>query len=239
MTTSESASTTVHEQLSALLDNELPAEELELLIARVGHSTDHKARLARYGLISNALRGDRSVSPRACHKSSALVMHDLAHRVRLALDAGSGSALDESPGDEMRSNGSSAAGPGSGSPVPAGRRRWMPYAAATAAAGLLAVLLAPLMQSVDAPQSTPAVVAVDALADKGLNPALLRMAPRRSPVDLIAATDRASISPQRMTSYLVYHGEFSGMLAAKLTDSHIVTRRTYAVDAPTPRNTTP
>ena len=48
-----------------------------------------------------------------------------------------------------------------------------------------------------------------------------------APVDRQAAPPettgaRATLSPQRLTSYLVYHGEYSGLLSARVTESHIV-----------------
>jgi negative regulator of sigma E activity len=68
----------VAEQLSAWLDDELPAAELELLIARLGRGQVGHGRLARYGLIGAALRGDPA-SPDA---------RQLGERVRRALESG-------------------------------------------------------------------------------------------------------------------------------------------------------
>jgi hypothetical protein len=36
--------------------------------------------------------------------------------------------------------------------------------------------------------------------------------------DRVGGPGQPSLSPRRLTSYLVYHGEYSGMLSAKLTD---------------------
>lgn len=216
---------TVGEKLSALLDGELPAGELEHLVAHVGTSAEHRGRLARYGLISSTLRGAGCARIETAERVTVLVVHDLAHRVRRMLDA------DPEPG---------VAAPITGRPAPAGRR-WIPLAAAAAVAAV-AVLLVPRhlaqLPAVDHAPG-PARVAQAGRASSGLVSAALPMAPRRVPAELIAASDRAAISPQRIASYLVYHGEFSGLLAAKLTDSHIVTRRTYAVDASPPDPVTP
>jgi len=219
----------VSEQLSALLDDELPVEEIELLMAQVVASADHRVRLARFGLISSTLKGGRCAGLHETDTTEVLVIHDLAHRVRLAVDA------DPEPGPEI--------GPGlgigaavAGGPSP-GRRRWVPYAAAAGVA-LLAVVLVPRLapqwqRAGGTPETTQLAQGDGAISQAGPGLAAIASAPPaalRSPAELIAASDRASISPQRIASYLVYHGEFSGMLAAKLTDSHIVTRRTYAVD---------
>lgn len=47
---------TIHEKLSALLDGELPAEQLDGLLARLESDASGRATLARYGLIGEALR---------------------------------------------------------------------------------------------------------------------------------------------------------------------------------------
>jgi sigma-E factor negative regulatory protein RseA len=44
------------EQLSAFLDGELPAEELDLLLARLDQDEAHRVRLGRYALIGECLR---------------------------------------------------------------------------------------------------------------------------------------------------------------------------------------
>ncbi len=54
----------LNEQLSALLDGELPPEETALLLRRLGRETDLAGRLTRYRLCGDVLRGERS-QPRA------------------------------------------------------------------------------------------------------------------------------------------------------------------------------
>jgi len=50
-------SRTVEEQLSALLDAELPVEEEELLLRRLERDGSHRETLARYSLIGECIRG--------------------------------------------------------------------------------------------------------------------------------------------------------------------------------------
>jgi len=50
----------LNEQLSALLDGELPPEETTLLLRRLGREPLLAARLARYRLCGDVLRGERS-----------------------------------------------------------------------------------------------------------------------------------------------------------------------------------
>ncbi len=54
----------LNEQLSALLDGELPPEETTLLLKRLGREQALAARLGRYRLCGDVLRGER-VQPRA------------------------------------------------------------------------------------------------------------------------------------------------------------------------------
>ena len=54
----------LNEQLSALLDGELPPEETTLLLKRLGREAELAGRLSRYRLCGDVLRGER-VQPRA------------------------------------------------------------------------------------------------------------------------------------------------------------------------------
>jgi negative regulator of sigma E activity len=64
------------EQLSALLDGELAAEEIELVLARLDRDPDLQARFGRYAMIGECVRSG-AVSPEAL---------SVAARVRQALD---------------------------------------------------------------------------------------------------------------------------------------------------------
>jgi hypothetical protein len=160
----------VAEQLSALLDDALPAEEVPLLLARCGaHAAGEAARgtLARYALIGEALRGP--ADPRA------LVVAD---RVRTAVE-------------QPRSLAAA---------VPRTLPGWLMPAAGVAAS---------------------VVVAVAVVATLGAG----ARAPAVAPVAMAA---RPALDTGQITDYLVYHGEYSGLLSAKLVDSHIVAQRTAA-----------
>lgn len=113
--------------------------------------------------------------------------------------------------------------------APAARQpgRWAGYAAA-AGVMLLAVTLVPLMRPAGVP--APAAMPLAAGAAAGLPG---NQASRLLVAERVSPTAHASLSPRRLTNYLVYHGEYSGMLAAKLTDSHVVNNRAYAVAAQT------
>jgi hypothetical protein len=160
----------VAEQLSALLDDALPAEEVPLLLARCGADDIGEAArgtLARYALIGEALRG--AAEPRAL---------DLADRVRAAVDAPRTLAA----------------------AIPRTLPAWLLPAAGVAASVIVAVaMVAALEAGARAPAVTPAAVAARPAVDAG-----------------------------QITDYLVYHGEYSGLLSAKLVDSQLVARRAAA-----------
>ena len=71
----------LEEQLSAILDGELPAEEVDLLLARMDREPDRRATLGRYAMIGECLRSGAARPEALC----------VAERVRTALladDAG-------------------------------------------------------------------------------------------------------------------------------------------------------
>lgn len=88
--------------------------------------------------------------------------------------------------------------------------RALPYSIAAAlalVAVLVAVVQGPLMRPGDARVQAPAQTAVAAQA----------------------ALRQASLSSQRMTNYLVHHGEYSGLLSARATESHIINSRPHSM----------
>jgi hypothetical protein len=188
-TGSPTAAPVVAEQLSALLDGELPGEEVPLLLARLGRpglaagadAGAERAVLARYALIGEALRGPVDT-----------LAVGLADRVAAALDAPGRPAVRRAPGRRGR--------PDSG-------RWWLPagLAASTALAAVLVSSLGP--GTGRAPLAAPGMAAVPAA-----RPAM-------------AARPGGALPAGQLTDYLVYHGEYSGALATKLVDSHIVTQR--------------
>ncbi|MEQ1801734.1 MAG: sigma-E factor negative regulatory protein [Gammaproteobacteria bacterium] len=202
MSTGPDPSPLVSEQLSAWLDDELPAEELELLASRLARSPEHRARIARYSLIGSTLRGGQ-----AGGRSAGMAALQIAGRVSAELD------------DLAAPAATATAGPGSRPGY-----RLLPYAVAAGVA-LIAVALLPFLRSV--PGATPAA---SIARQYPVAPAALAPASTQSLVaERVGSAGRSSLSPRRLTSYLVYHGEYSGMLSAKLTDSHIVNNRAYAV----------
>ena len=186
MTTAPDHKPLIDEQLSAWLDDELPREELELLVARLAESPELKARLARYSLIASRVRGSQ-----VGNVSTELAALRLGGRVR--------AALEEPTASERQ-------------PAAARTNRVLPYAMAaglTLAAVAFTVAQGPLLRPVGDPvQGSAQPVVAD---------------PAPGPVGQV------SLSSKRLTNYLVYHGEYSGLLSARVTESHIVNNRPYAL----------
>ncbi|NNE59747.1 MAG: sigma-E factor negative regulatory protein [Woeseia sp.] len=114
-------------QVSAFVDGELPAEETELLIRRLGESPELKQQAAEYFAIGRLLRGERSVAGAA----------ELPERVAAAL-------ADETVTDAADAVASVSA-------------RWMRPAASAAIAASVALLALAGLRQLDAPEPGTAV----------------------------------------------------------------------------------
>ncbi len=95
-------SQTINEQLSALLDGELPVAEEELLLRRLEREPELRDRLGRYGLVGDLLAG-ASVQPGALQ---------LADRVRAAIEAEAVASPRDGSGAGSRAVGSGFVGAG-------------------------------------------------------------------------------------------------------------------------------
>lgn len=162
------------EQLSAFLDGELPAEEIALLLARLERDAECRRRIARYGLIGEALRG--SVHPGSL---------GIAERVTASIDSAGGER----------------AGTGRATRVRRG--------AAAAGIAAVAVLAAVVWPGIGALRREP-VAATAAVA-----PTLVRNAPLRT----------RPLGDSRLTSYLVYHSNYTTAPFRSSLNAHLVNAR--------------
>lgn len=195
----------IGEQISAWLDDELPTAEIEMFAARVAQSPQYRARLARYGLIGGSLRGGTG---------TAMIALALNQRVRAVLDRETDAATMADPAGAVAAVATRAR-----LAAPA----WLPYALAAGLA-VIAVLLVPILQ----PPAPAARASPAAQASVERQVAVASQPVRRSAEELVRTDQLVSLSSNRLTNYLVYHGEYSGMLSAKISDSHIVNHRPYA-----------
>lgn len=197
----------IDEQVSAWLDDELPAPEVELLASRLARSPEQQARLARYGLIGSTLRSGQTGAP-----SVGLAALQISSRVSAALESMDGTDRPAALPTSRRAAG------------------LVPYAVAVSVA-LLAIALLPVLRLPAVPGTAPSVsMAVQSVSAPA---ALVPVRAQSLVADRVGRTGQSSLSPRRLTSYLVYHGEYAGLLSTQLADSHIVNNRAYAVAAQT------
>jgi sigma-E factor negative regulatory protein RseA len=119
----------IREQVSALLDGELPRDEVGLLVRRMERDPDLRRAFGSYSLIGETLRapGGRTAHP------------SFAARVSAAIDA---------PGSTVTS----------AAPAAARHPRWKRPAVATALAASVALIAIVLVQPFTGPTSAPAAV---------------------------------------------------------------------------------
>lgn len=196
----------IREQVSALLDGELPSAETELLLKRLARDPELRESFGRYALIGESLRG----GGRSC------VTRSFAARVNSAIDGEPVSA----PASPMRIH----------SP-----RWWRPFAGVAVAAGVAAVAVVALQQRAVAPgpQSVPLTAQNAAVSNVGApsggapprsGPILARRAarpgaPGAAPKEALAYTvpaatgdAPAAMPAARLTNYIFAHSKYSSVL---------------------------
>jgi len=174
---------TLQSQLSAFVDDELPAAETELFTRRLVKESELKQAMARYGLIGEALRAPTN---------RAHVSKDFSARVAAAL--------------EQQEAATAAVSATSGRSLAA---RWLKPAAGLAVAASVAWVA---VMTVRAPviTETPAVAAAEPLQPVTLT--AQRSAPDSYVVPVAANTPSVAIPAARLTNYVVAHSEFSSPL---------------------------
>ena len=189
----------IDEQVSAFVDDELDPRELPMFTAQVAHSPELRRRLARYALIGNCLRGDLRPA------TSGLMIAD---RVRAALD------------DEP------AAAPAPVAlPVVRPGAAWRRPALGVAAGIAIAAALLLNLPTGPVPQQEPMATALAPAATAPVVASLPAAVPAPRPQvqrPVTAASQRPTRADVRMTNYLVYHGEYAGMLSSRAVASRIV-----------------
>ena len=189
----------IDEQLSAFVDDELDPRELPMFTAQVARSPELRGRLARYALIGDCLRGDLRLD------TSGLAIAD---RVRAALDGEPATTVAATPARASQS--------GSG---------WRRPALGVAAGVAIAAALLLNLPTGPLPQDEPVAVAsapAATLAVAAPLPAAVLVPSPRSDRPAAALPQRAARADVRMTNYLVYHGEYAGMLSSRAVASRIV-----------------
>jgi negative regulator of sigma E activity len=191
----------LNEQLSALLDGELPPEETTLLLKRLGREAELAQRLTRYRLCGDVLRGER-VQPRA----------DFTMRVSAAIAA-------EPPLPAPRAVARRTGG-----------TRWLrPLAGLAVAASVAVVAVLVLRQSPVVGPSQPVVAASVQPAPLPVA-RVARSAPdygqgSGEPVSYVTPSARprlGTIPEGTLANYVVAHSQFGAPLAGRSVLIHLV-----------------
>lgn len=176
------------EQLSALVDDELRAEESRFLTARLGDDASARAQLGRYVMIRHALQG-------------SLAMDESGDPGRVA--NGVARALDDEPAH-------------SGEPPRGKARRWLQPAAGIAVAASVALLTIGLWPGEQRPGGPPSAATDGAAVTARLGDPARPVSEGRGaarPARTVQASDgRQRMGPemrQRLNSYMVNHSEHS------------------------------
>lgn len=172
-------SQTVEEQLSALLDNELPVEEEDLLFRRLEKNPEYRVVLGRYSLMRELI----------VSSDTGPVSLRLSERVRLALQN------DDVPVDTVMSS----------------KGRWSGAGNALLRFGAVATVVGIALVAFVNLEDDSAGGRTIASVDPGLSYSVPEI-----------RADHRVIEPNRLTSYLVSHGEFSNAFSRRVMDSHIV-----------------
>jgi sigma-E factor negative regulatory protein RseA len=175
----------VNEQLSACLDGELPAAELDLLLKRLGRNPELREALGRYTVIGEALR----------HSKPAVASRSFADKVM--------AAVDQEPAVAGRAARMS----------PAVLRRLRPVAGIGVAATVAAIAIFSVQRAGVAPgqlANTERSAAPAATVAANSDEAPTNIVPT-SPTSL----QSAFVPATRLTNYVVAHSEYSSPLARR------------------------
>ena len=200
----------LNEQLSACLDGELPAAELDLLLKRVEREAELRGAIGRYSLIGEAMRAERP----------AVASRDFASKVMAAVAAEPApeqSAIPStgSSNDSPKRIDAPAVAARAARVSPAAVRYLRPAAGMAIAAGVAAVAVL-TMQPVGQPDvgslNTPLVAANQPAANE---PTVAAADVESSYVVPTSTSSNAFIPATRLTNYVVAHGEFSSPLGRR------------------------
>jgi anti-sigma factor RsiW len=183
------------EQLSAFLDGELPAEETELLLARLDRDASQRARLGRYAMIGECIRTG-AVAPHAL---------DVADRVRAALAAEAKGAAEAAVAAPSRAR------------IPAGGT--FGWVGGTLAASVAVVALLLAAPGIWRPSQPPP------LASSGVAPPTVEPAEPVPQGAALASRRLGPQAAARLTGYLFAHVEYANQISRNNFDSRLVSAR--------------
>ena len=174
----------LNEQLSALVDGELPPEETALLLKRLEREPDLKQRLARYAFAGDVLRGERlKAGPQFAMRVAQALAGEPAHVpgavARAAVPVAADAGLGDRPAASLRR-------------APASTRRWLgPLAGLAVAATVAGLTVFVLQRGAGEPGAAP----VAANAARNTARELARDSGSVEPLPLLARAARAPSAP--------------------------------------------
>jgi len=179
---------TLHSQLSAFVDDELPAAETDLFVRRLARDADLKQAMSRYQLMGEVLRAPMVKTQLSC---------DFSTRITAALD---------------REDGAVAVPAAAAPKLPVGR--WLKPAAGLAVAAsvawvaVLAVRPQPATLNAENLSAEEILQPVEVTAQK-------MVAANSYVVPVVSDAPSAPIPATRLTNYVVAHSEFSSPLGRR------------------------
>ena len=187
----------IEEQLSAFLDGELRKEELELLVRRLERDDQYRATLARYSLIGNVVRKDPvQTFPR---RFRAGVMDAIA--------------VDSAPPVATEKQ------------LPSFARWKTPFVSAAAVLLLFAgVSSLGLLNNVTGSVDQASQLA-DATGVRENSAAVAPVALANERQQRAVSLRQATLDPQRLTSYMVSHRDYSKPLHGPIANSRLVVQQ--------------
>jgi len=183
----------IEEQLSAFLDGELPEEEVALLVRRLERDGTYLMTLTSYAAIGGVLRNEPRDLGSDRFRAGVLQGIDHAGDAEVSADA----------------------------PPPVGRRSPTALLATAAVLGCVAIVAGVFRPDAGlAPSPEPAVAVVGSSATP---PAAAVTVPAAAATQApVGRTERtATLKRDRMTSYLISHGQQSGSLPGAFSDSRM------------------
>jgi sigma-E factor negative regulatory protein RseA len=207
---SERMKDALNEQLSACLDGELPAAELDLLLKRVGKEAELRAAIGRYSLIGEAMRAERPAV--ASRDFASKVMAAVAQEAPMQAPA---AVPIPQRGTEQLPAAAAAAHKTSPAYVrPALVRYGRPAMGMAIAAGVAAVAVLSF-QPLGQPELGSGEGQLVAANEPTVTPPAVEVDERASYVVPTSTSNSAFVPAARLTNYVVAHSEYSSPLGRR------------------------
>jgi sigma-E factor negative regulatory protein RseA len=218
---SERMKDALNEQLSACLDGELPAAELDLLLKRVGKEAELRAAIGRYSLIGEAMRAERPAV--ASRDFASKVMAAVAQEAPMQLPVAT--PIPERVTDQRPVVAAAhKISPVAARPLVRFARPAVGMAIAAGVAAVAVLTMQPISQPELAGGETPLVAANEpTVAPTAADAEAAYVVPT-------STSNNAFIPATRLTNYVVAHSEYSSPLGRRSVLSGVLADDEEGVD---------